>query len=243
MSLSVEFRGKTIPVTVAGPCDAALAISTPLFKGWLEGLDPSFDLESIEMQSVDKFGTGRVGFIKFVSHIKRNGVRIPGIVLLRGQAVAMLLHITDEDTNDVYTILTEQPRVPTGGIMLEIPAGMTDGDGNLKGVAVKELEEECGLKVRSEDLIDLVSLAMGDSVPGIVMSGGLCDESIKLFLWKARMPHSRIVELEGKLGGEDSHEQIRLRIFKFEDLWKIAPDAKALSSLALYYKLAAEGKV
>ena len=243
MSLTLDFRGKTIPVTVSQPCDASLALSTPLFRSWLDGLDPSFDLKSIEFQSVDKFGTGRVGFIKFISHVERNGVKIPGIVLLRGQAVAVLMHITDEDTGEVYTILTEQPRVPTGRLMLEIPAGMTDGEGNLKGVAIKELEEECGLTARTEDLVDLVALALGDSTPGIFMSGGLLDESIKLYLWKTRMSHARITELEGRLGGENEHEQIQLRIIKFNDLWRTAPDAKALSSLALFTRLEAEGKV
>lgn len=241
--MTVEFHGKQIPVTVAAPCDAEVAINTPLFKGWLADLDPSFDLKSIEIQSVDKFSTGRVGFIKFVSHVERNGVKIPGIVVLRGQAVAMLMHITDEQTGEEYSILTEQPRVPIGKLSLEIPAGMTDGCGNLKGVAVKELEEECGLTAKTEDLIDLLDLAMGDKFPGVYMSGGLCDESIRLYLWNVTMPHEKIVELEGRLGGEDDHEQIRLRIVKFNDLWKTAPDAKALSSLALYHHLKAEGKI
>jgi len=52
------------------------------------------------------------------------------------------LIITDQETQKQYTILTHQPRAPTGKILNEIPAGMTDGEGNLKGVAIRELEEE-----------------------------------------------------------------------------------------------------
>jgi ADP-sugar diphosphatase len=239
----VTFRGEEIPVTAAGAMDIEGALQTDLFKGWLEHLDPSFVLKGIEFQSVDKFGTGRIGFIKFRASIERGGVRIPGIVLLRGPAVAVMLVITDESTGEEWTVLTEQPRVPTGRLLLEIPAGMADNDGNLKGVAIKELEEECGLVAKPDDLIDLVHLAYGDSQPGIYMSPGLCDESLRLFLWKTSMSHDRLVELEGKLGGEDAHEQIMLRLVKFGDAWKTAADAKSLSTLALYHYLKAEGKV
>lgn len=240
---TIEFRGAQIPVTVAAPCDAELAIETQLFKEWLAGLDPSFDLKGIEFQSVDKFGTGRVGFIKFTSHIERNGVKIPGIVVLRGQAVAILLVITDSETGEQYTVLTRQPRVPTGRMMLEIPAGMADGSGNLRGVAVAELSEECGLTANTNDLVDLVELSFAGTEPGICMSGGLLDEMIRIYLWKETMSHARVHELEGKLGGCNSHEQITLKLVKFADLWKAAPDAKSLSALALYEGLKREGKI
>jgi 8-oxo-dGTP pyrophosphatase MutT (NUDIX family) len=32
---------------------------------------------------------------------------------------------------------------------------MVDGSGNVRGVAIKELEEECGLVAKPEGLIDL----------------------------------------------------------------------------------------
>jgi len=240
---TIEFRGQSVPVTVAAPCDAELAVRTPLFQGWLAGLDLTFDLRGIEIQSVDAFSTGRVGFIKFAARVERRGVRIPGIVVLRGQAVALLIVITDADTGEEFAILTEQPRVPTGRVLLEIPAGMVDGEGNLRGVAVKELEEECGIAARTEDLVDLVELAFGGTAPGIFMSGGLCDESIRLYLWRVAMPHARVAELEGRLGGADAHEQITLRIVRFADVWRLAPDAKSLSSLALYANLRAAGRL
>jgi ADP-sugar diphosphatase len=239
----VAFKGNDVPVTVSGTIDAELAMNTDLFKGWLANLDPSFDLKSVEFQSVDKFGTGRVGFIKFIAHIERNGIKIPGIVLLRGPAVAILLIISDESTGEEWTILTEQPRVPAGKLLLEIPAGMTDSNGNLKGVAVKELEEECGLVAKPDDLIDLTELTYGKTQSGVYMSAGLCDETLRLFLWKLSMTHERLTQLEGKLGGEDAHEQIVLRLVKFRDVWRTGADAKALASLALYHYLKEEGRI
>ena len=206
-------------------------------------MDPSMDVQSIEVQSVDKFGSGRVGFIKIKTVTIRNGVKIPGIVVLRGSAVGVLIILTDKETKKQYTILTEQPRVPVGQITLEIPAGMTDGDGNLKGVAIKELEEECGLKANSDDLIDLTELAYGGKFPGIYSSMGLLDETIRLFLWQLELPHEKVMELEGRLGGEDDHEQITLRLVPFEDVWLKFPDPKTLCSIFLYQQLKSNGKL
>jgi ADP-sugar diphosphatase len=239
----IEFRGKEIPVTVSETVDAEVAMNSDLFKTWLSNLDPSFDLKAIEFQSIDRFSTGRVGFIKFISTVERNGIKIPGIVLLRGSAVAVLLIIRDESTGEEWTILTEQPRVPACKLLLEIPAGMTDNNGNLKGVALRELEEECGLVAKPEDLIDLTELAYGGSQPGVYMSAGLCDETLRLFLWKLSMSHERLLELEGKLTGEDAHEQIVLRLVRFGDVWKTGGDGKALASLALYHYLKEAGRL
>jgi ADP-sugar diphosphatase len=240
---TIQFRGKPIPVTCANPPDIQLAIGTDLFQNWLAHLDPSLDLQAVEVQSLDKFGSSRVGFLKISTTTIRNGVKIPGIVLLRGSAVAVLLILTDESTKEQWTILTEQPRVPTGKLLLEIPAGMSDGSGNLRGVAIQELQEECGLVATPEDLIDLVELAFGGQQPGVYMSPGLLDEFIGLYLWRITFSSQRIAELEGKLGGADPHEQIRLRLVKLNELWRTAADGKTLSALALYQGLKETGKL
>jgi ADP-sugar diphosphatase len=240
---SVEFRGHQIPAVAAAPADAAAAVNTDLFKGWLAGLDPSFDLQGITVQSVDRFGSTRIGFIKFRADIRRNGVQIPGVVVLRGSAVAVLLIITDSTTGEQWTILAQQPRVPTGRLLLEIPARMSDGAKNLRGVAIQELAEECGLVAAPDDLIDLIDLAYHGAHPGAYMSGGLVDEFIVLYLWRATMSHERVREIEGRLGGESEHEQIVLRIVKLSDVWKVAPDNKTLCALTLYYNLLREGKL
>lgn len=51
-------------------------------------------------------------------------------------------------------------------------------------------------------------------------------------------------ELEGRLGGLRDHgESISLTLVTLKDAYKAAPDAKLLSSLALFNALKAEGKL
>jgi ADP-sugar diphosphatase len=242
MALTLDFRGVQIPVAVTPPPDTAGVLSHQLVTDWLSSLDPSLDLQSLELQSVDRFSTGRIGFIKFKATVVCNGVRIPGICVLRGDAVALLLQIRDSDTGELWTVLTRQPRVPTGRLLLEIPAGMVDGSGNVRGVAIKELEEECGLVAKPEDLIDLTELAYGAGA-GVYTSPGLVDEKIKLFLWRTVMTHQKLSELNGRIGGDSPHEQITLKLIKFEDLWKATADGKALCALALLKGLEGEGRL
>ena len=52
------------------------------------------------------------------------------------------------------------------------------------------------------------------------------------------MDQSDIQALEGKLTGlRDKGENITLKLVALKDAWKIAPDAKLLSSLGLYNAL------
>jgi len=58
-----------------------------------------------------------------------------------------------------YAVLTEQVRVPVGKFLLELPAGMLDDEkGDFVGTAVREVEEETGIKLNIEDMIDLTAL-------------------------------------------------------------------------------------
>ena len=85
---------------------------------------------------------------------------VPGIVFMRGGAVAVLVILECEGVK--YTILTRQARVPIGTSDLpEIPAGMLDDSQYLRGVAADELKEECGIELGPTDLISLTTLAFG----------------------------------------------------------------------------------
>ena len=144
-------------------------------------------LHSVELQSIDMFGPRRVGFIKLQSHVtlatvsvnpedgsetvvQQESQPLPGICFLRGSAVSILVALfcsnNDNDTEHqkVYSLLVEQPRVPIGQVACwELPAGMVDSETEtVSGIALQELQQECGIVVDPHGLVDLTELAFGD---------------------------------------------------------------------------------
>ncbi|RCH80609.1 hypothetical protein CU098_000834, partial [Rhizopus stolonifer] len=73
---------------------------------------------------------------------------------------------------------------------------------------------------------------------GVYTSAGGSDEFLRLFACTKHMEKEKISELEGKLTGLRDHgESITLKLANLEDVWKLSPDTKLLSSLALYDRL------
>lgn len=212
------------------------------FQDWLKSVGDKFVVKSVKFQSIDLFPnpdkvTKRVGFIKFVAGVSdTNGKFIPGIVFMRGGAVGMLPVLTCKGKK--YTVLTVQPRVPSGRFdFVEIPAGMLDGSGNFGGVAAKELKEELGMVVPQESLIDLTDFAGYGG--GIFVSPGGTDETLRLFAFEQEVTEEELASYEGKCTGVlEEGEQITLKIVELDTLWQI-DDAKTVVAWALYNKYTA----
>lgn len=221
-----------------------------------------YSLRSIEVKSVTKFPTGRVGFIKIDAAVKRDRFpgddklpeALPGTAFIRGGSVAMLMILRPKDSRDErYVILTEQPRLPAGSLrFLEIPAGMIDDDPYFKGAAAKEIEEETGFKIPTSELIDMTALALGNSdhpevslQSAMYPSPGGCDEYIALFLWEKELDRQEIEDLRGRLTGERTQdEMITLHVKEYDALWRDgARDAKTLAAWALYEGLNRSGEL
>lgn len=253
-SLSVSFRGSPIQVTYPSLSReiAEKALESEPFVTWLERASSScassnkkqLEIEAIELQSVDMFGK-RVGFIKLKSTCRlrdENGVLheapLPGICFLRGNAVAILVAlICDDEDDQVYSLLVEQPRVPIGqASFLELPAGMLDGDGGVAGIAVQEMKEECGIEVKANELIDLTQLAYEERVSsnqlpvaGVCPSAGGCDEFVQITYLEKKITKTELEAMKGRLSGLRNHgEIITLRVVPFDEVWKVSADAKAM---------------
>uniref|UniRef100_A0ACD5XWW6 Uncharacterized protein n=1 Tax=Avena sativa TaxID=4498 RepID=A0ACD5XWW6_AVESA len=254
-SATVAVPGAAGPVrVVAAPglpeADFRKAMDSALFRRWLENLQTEkglltygkLSLTQILIQGVDMFGE-RVGFLKFKADIvdEETKAKVPGIVFARGLAVAVLILL--ESKGQTYAVLTEQARVPIGKFMLELPAGMLDDEkGDFVGTAVREVEEETGIKLNLEDMVDLTALL--DPTTGCRMfpSPGGCDEEIGLFLYRGRVDEETINALQGKETGLREHgELIKLRVVPYSQLWRSTADAKALSAIALYEMAKKEG--
>lgn len=179
---------------------------------------------------------------------------------MRGSSVAMLLvlqpdDVPEKDESEKYVLLTVQPRLAAGSLAFaEIPAGMLDDAGSFSGGAAKEIEEETGLVVKDEELLDLTALAMRNNdgegngkelQKGVFTTPGACDEFVPVFLYQKRLPREEMEAFKGKLTGlRGESEKITLKVVRLEELWREgARDAKTLSAWALYQGLKKEGKI
>ncbi|KAF2420290.1 ADP-sugar diphosphatase [Tothia fuscella] len=220
-----------------------------------------YRLRKIEVQVVDYFGKGRIGFLKLQTDVSNDdGEKLPGCVFMRGGSVGMLVILQPDDIppgteTEKQVILTIQPRIAAGSLSFsEIPAGMLDDSGTFSGGAAKEIQEETGLQVQESELIDMTALALSDSPTqegeenlqqGVYPSPGGCDEYIPLFLYEKRIPRSQMREFQGKLTGlREEGERITLKLVRLERLWgEGARDGKTLAAWALYSGLKGEGKI
>ncbi|GAB2274048.1 Nudix hydrolase 14, chloroplastic [Dionaea muscipula] len=245
--------GEPVPL-VAGPgvteSDFRSAMECSLFKQWLKNMegkkgilaDESFSLKQVLFQGVDYFGK-RVGFLKFKAEIidKETGNEVPGIVFARGPAVAILILLESE--GETYAVLTEQVRVPTGRLVLELPAGMLDDDkGDFVGTAVREVEEETGIQLNIGGMIELTAFLDSSTGSRVFPSPGGCDEEISIFLYRESISKEIIQQLQGKQTGLREHgELIKVHVIPYSNLWRATADAKVLMAIALYEMAKKEG--
>jgi len=265
-----------VTVTLANDISREQLLGFPAFKTWLktthfnlslQKTNPSHEfhkspyiLRSITIQSVDRFGSHKIGFLKLTAEVKNaDGESLPGSIFLRGPSVGMMVVLQPDDVpkgspEEKHVLLTVQPRVPAGGLQfVELPAGMVD-DGTFGGSAAREIKEEIGLEIHESELTNLTELAIPPKGEGsdeehipraIFPSPGACDEYIPIFLHERRVPREQLKEWTGKLTGlRDEGEKITLKLVKIEDLWREgARDAKALCAWALWDGLRREGKI
>ncbi|KAK6935280.1 NUDIX hydrolase domain [Dillenia turbinata] len=230
--------------------DFRAAIDSSLFKQWLKNMQSetgilangAMSLRKVLIQGVDMFGE-RIGFLKFKADVidLDTGKKVPGIVFARGPAVAVLILLDSE--GETYAVLTEQVRVPVGRLILELPAGMLDDNkGDFVGTAVREVEEETGIRLNLEDVIDLTSFLDPSTGCKVFPSPGGCDEEINLFLYRGSVEKAIITQLQGKETGLREHgELIKVHVVPYKQLWRVTADAKVLMAVALYEMAKKEG--
>lgn len=184
----------------------AAVLESQKFNDWFVKANSEFILTSINIQSVDMFGSNRVGFIKLKAEITdKEGHRLPGIVFIRGNSVSVLFVINNTDTGEEYCALVTQGRVPIAKAeCFESPAGMMDEEKNVSGVAIKEVEEELHMNIDSDGLEFLCDA---------YTSPGGQDEKIDLYFYKHYMTAAEIAELNGRITGEEgSNEKIKVKV-------------------------------
>lgn len=252
LTLPVQPAEPVHVVAATGVSDSQFrsAIDSSLFKQWLKNLQSETGilssgagtLKRVLIQGVDMFGS-RIGFLKFKADIfdKETGKKVPGIVFARGPAVAVLILLDSDGVT--YAVLTEQARVPMGRFVLELPAGMLDDDkGDFVGTAVREVEEETGIQLNLEDMVDLTAFLNPSTGCRVIPSPGGCDEELGIFLFRGNVDSAIIKQLQGKETGLQDHgELIKVRVIPYEKLWRATGDAKVLMAIGLYEMAKREG--
>lgn len=152
--------------------------------------------------------------------------------------------------------------MPAGTLAFaELPAGMLDEEaGAFAGVAARELQEETGLTIAQDELVDMTAQAAlearavaglgapgepesgmeaDDLQPAVYPSAGGCDEFVGLLLCRKHLPAADIQALSGRLTGlRREGERITLKVVPFRDLWlHAAGDGKAMAALGVYHGL------
>ena len=240
MATHILIHGQQVPVTASCACNLEEVVKSPNFVYWAQQIDPNLLVGNVDIQSVDYFGSGRIGFIKLKATVhlasRPEGKNIPGIVFMRGPSVAILLVLRCNGKK--YTVLTRQARVPIGAsAFTEIPAGVFDGE-IFAGVAAKELKEEVGITIDSAHLVDMTRKVYGDKYPGMFPSPGGCDEYIKLFLYETEVSQEELDSYRNKCTGVlEEGEFISLKVIELEHLVEETSDAKSLCAFTLYHHL------
>jgi ADP-sugar diphosphatase len=205
------------------------------FRSWFArvGSDPNYTLKKVMVETVDMFGPNKVGFIKLKADIRDHADRVvPGIAVLRGNSVCIFVVLECEEDGCLYVVLTAQPRVAAGDMaLLEIPAGMTDDNGDIRLVATAELREELDLAIDPTRLIRMTR-------PGrpLFLSPGLLDERMHIYAYHASISRQKLDAMNGKLtGNEEENERICLKIVPLDDLENAIDDMKVCPAHQLIF--------
>jgi ADP-ribose pyrophosphatase len=146
----------------------------------------------------------------------------------RGRAAAMLPYDPWADT----VVLMEQFRLPAlaagvDPVMVEVPAGLSDGDERPEETIAREMHEEIGLSAdRAEPIGDFM------------LTPGGCDERCSLFVGRVEAPAGDADGLVGLSGLAAEQEDIRIRVVPAETAIAAAVDGhypNSVTSLALLW--------
>jgi ADP-sugar diphosphatase len=192
---------------------------------WLNTCESNnIKIKSIYIDAVTMFGP-TPGFIYLTADASNStGDKLPGTVLIRGDAVCCLLIIKNSDTNEHFMVGVEEIKVPVGKSIIQTPAGMMDSSNNFKGKIIDEIKEETGITI-SNDLVqftDIHRLQPNKLIQfdGFYPSQGGCDEYIHVYAYYVEMNTEQLSSIDNKLlGNVYEHEMIKVKILQLK--WSV----------------------
>jgi len=215
-------------------------IASKLFVQWCNRIDGRFALDLIEVQSVDfvlRNGKKEILFIKLKVTYYNNDKKIVRIAHLRGGAVILFVLLVCDDSEYVVTVSEE--RLPAGIYeSIGLPAGMLDGNNDALSVAVKELKEETGIKLVSENFINMTEKFYGQGERGVDVSRGGSDEYYQCFFSRLSLTREALNDLHGRVAGAvEEHERTVVGVVPISQLLHLSPQASTFIAYGLYKEL------
>jgi non-ribosomal peptide synthetase component F len=222
-----DFRDSTFDFTGGDDSFIQELYDCQLFQRWLSSLDASLHLQSVEFQSIIRAPDGRVARLKISTVTTRYGCVIPRILILDGRALALVVIV-----NGDFVLLTEQPRIATGGFLREIPVANTDGADPSPELASRLLARETGVRVEAAQFVDIVRATAGRDGRGVHPYCGPCDRHVFIYAARLAMSDGEAAELDGREVAPD----VRTRLVRTDDVAKSLSDFVGLTAMLFYRK-------
>ena len=212
----------------------------PKVKAWEQSLrDAGCSLESLKPLNILNKPHGNNDKLLFAL-VEAKGSDAEGnpllpYALLRGPACVVIPVCRHLGTGERRFLMIRQRRIGHGHLSLEFPAGMLDGDlHNPMETAVRELEEETGLRIEASALKPLWNRSL-------YSSPGLSDESIYFYTVAIDLDAETWNALEG---GESGHahegEYITTTLKTFAEASMELTSTQPLMGFLLYHQMHGE---
>jgi len=202
------------------------------FNLWKDRLESN----GLEIHRIDELysrrnGKGEVLFsLLYTDATTPEGNKIPPICFLKGEVVCVLICFIDSLTKEKYLLLVRQRRICDGSLTYEHPAGMLDSERDAAAVAAREVWEETGIKIETEQLVKL------NDEP-FFPSTGTSDEAMYLFYCEMELTHEQIMSYHNKTQGLLSdHEYIDTYVVPFAEGHKLITNVNGVLLNLMYLK-------
>lgn len=212
---------------------------SPLIRRWASFIDPSIQVENISVQTADMFGP-RLGMVEMDVFYKTREIQHQERVILTGRSSMIIPLLQESETGKLYTVLVRQPRIGSGRLLYEFPAGMADDSTDFRAVAARELYEEIGMKCDPEELI-YASGIYRPKDPYTFLNAEHYEMGCHIFVARRSMPLSDILAYDGRSGGISADEQIELKVIPFDDVVFYAQEPATLGTLYIVSELLENG--
>ena len=200
------------------------------FKLWKKNLiENGLDIHEIEEVYTRHRHNGEVLFsLVMLDATSPEGKKIPPICFLKGTVISILICLIDKATQEKYALLVKQRRICNGAMVYETVAGMVDKDDDPFDVAVKETEEETGLK------IDPAIVHRLGNEP-LYVSTGTSDEAMYFYYAELELSYDEIMSYHNvEQGIISEHEHIFTHVCPLADAKKLITNTNGLLNVHMY---------